>query len=99
MKSRLFIAGCTVGMVFAIQAARAQQPTSAPAWNGIYSEAQATRGGALYGTACLACHGRDLAGTDRAPAAGGPAFIAKWRTRPVIALFEYVHTRAFLDCT
>src|SRR5579871_5167235 len=69
----------------------AQQP--APGWNGIYSDAQAARGAQVYQKYCAACHGKDLAGGNLAPAAGGPAFVAKWQSRPVRELFGYIQTR------
>jgi mono/diheme cytochrome c family protein len=58
-------------------------------WDGIYSEAQAKRGGALYNRSCAVCHGADLKGGDRAPALAGPAFAGRWTDRTVGALFEY----------
>ncbi len=77
--------------VLALGTVSAQQQV--PAWNGIYSEAQATRGAKVYQDHCLRCHGKDLAGGNLAPAAGGPAFVAKWQSRPVRELFGYVQTR------
>jgi quinoprotein glucose dehydrogenase len=37
------------------------------------------------------CHGKDLNGTAAAPAAGGPAFSARWQARPLAELLDYVH--------
>jgi S-disulfanyl-L-cysteine oxidoreductase SoxD len=65
----------------------------APSWNVSYTDAQAKRGAALYAANCVVCHGKDLAGTERAPAAGGPAFAARWQARPVAELLDYVHTQ------
>lgn len=69
----------------------AQQPSSA--WDRIYSDAQATRGAKVYADHCAACHGKDLAGGNLAPPAGGPAFVAKWQGRPMRELFGYIQTR------
>ncbi len=69
------------------------QQAAAPAWNGIYTDAQATRGARVYQDHCVRCHGKDLAGGNLAPAAGGPAFVAKWQDRPVRELFGYLQTR------
>ena len=54
--------------------------------DGIFSDAQATRGGALYAQRCAGCHGAALAGAQ-APPLEGPAFRSKWRKEPLSALF------------
>lgn len=66
---------------------------AAPAWNGIYTDAQAVRGAKVYQQYCVSCHGKDLKGGNLAPAAGGPAFVTKWESRPLRELFGYVQTR------
>ena len=71
----------------------AAQQAPAPSWNGVYTDAQATRGAQVYQQHCVACHGKDLAGGNLAPPAGGPAFVAKWQSRPLRELFGYVQTR------
>ena len=68
----------------------AQQP--APAWNGLYTEAQATRGAPLYAQNCVMCHMKDLLGGERAPAAGGPAFVARWTVKAPGDLLDYIHS-------
>jgi hypothetical protein len=40
--------------------------------------------------ACVACHGRDLAGEDGAPALTGPAFAEHWDGRPALELFSFL---------
>ena len=52
-------------------------------WEGVYSEAQAKRGEALYVRSCATCHGTDLKGGERAPALAGPAFSGRWVERPL----------------
>jgi len=76
---------CTVAIARATLSA---QPARSP-WDGVYSEAQAKRGGMLYNRSCAVCHGADLKGGDRAPALAGPAFAGRWTDRTVGALFEY----------
>jgi mono/diheme cytochrome c family protein len=66
---------------------------SKPAWDGAYSEAQAKRGEALYAENCASCHGRDMAGGDKAPAAAGAAFVARWQGKPLKDLFEFVQSK------
>ena len=45
---------------------------------GVYAEAQAKRGEALYAEKCSSCHGPDLAGLDVAPALAGADFNTDW---------------------
>ena len=54
--------------------------------DGVFSDAQATRGQALYAQRCAACHGPKLEGAQ-APALTGDAFTAKFRMEPLSALF------------
>src|SRR5262245_45095087 len=58
-----------------------------------YSSAQAKRGEALYGQTCVACHGKDLMGSDRAPALTGAAFAARWSARPLAQLLDYMQVQ------
>jgi mono/diheme cytochrome c family protein len=55
--------------------------------DGIFSDAQATRGHALYTQRCAGCHGADLTGGAQAPPLEGAAFRFKWRQEPLSALF------------
>ena len=54
--------------------------------DGVFTAAQATRGGTLYMQRCAGCHGPELAGAQ-APPLQGPAFRFKWRKEPLSALF------------
>jgi len=71
--------------------ARAQSPKSQ--WLGVFNEAQASRGEALYIDNCIMCHGSNLAGTVLAPAVAGPAFLAKWNGRSLSPVFNIIQTR------
>src|SRR5687767_8042483 len=55
--------------------------------DGVFSDAQATRGDALYTQRCAGCHGADLTGGAQAPPLEGAAFRFKWRQEPLSALF------------
>ncbi len=66
--------------VASAQAARTLQ-------DGVFTDAQAGRGQALYAQRCAGCHGPDLAGGAQAPPLEGPAFRFKWRQEPLSALF------------
>jgi mono/diheme cytochrome c family protein len=47
-------------------------------WDGVYSEAQAKRGAALYSTHCVGCHLETLEGDGPATPLTGPGFSANW---------------------
>ena len=50
---------------------------------GVYSSAQARRGGEVYALNCKSCH---------TPAShAGPAFVAKWDGKALSELYAYVH--------
>lgn len=63
---------------------RAQAPPTVQ--DGVYSDAQATRGQTLYSQRCAACHGPALQGAQ-APQLTGDAFVRKFRLEPLSALF------------
>ena len=63
---------------------RAQAPPTVQ--DGVYSDAQATRGQTLYTQRCAGCHGPKLEGAQAPPLAGS-AFTFKWRREPLSALF------------
>jgi len=57
------------------------QPVGAGAqtvWSGVFTQAQADRGGAVYAQSCANCHGSGLEGADMSPALAGAAFMASW---------------------
>jgi mono/diheme cytochrome c family protein len=59
---------------------------------GIYSEAQAKRGEAIYKEQCAACHGDNLEGTGPMPPLAGKDFLANWQGKPVADVFEKTQT-------
>src|SRR5216110_3135849 len=59
-------------------------------WDGVYTAAQAARGGELYKKSCGHCHRDDLAGGGSevgAPALKGPIFIYRWNDQPISEMF------------
>jgi len=58
---------------------------------GVYSEAQAKRGEALYADKCSTCHGPDLTGLDQAPPLTGNDFNTNWNDLAVNDLFERIN--------
>lgn len=67
-------------------ALRAQAERSV--WDGVYSEAQATRGSTLFDKECAGCHGPDGEGGGMAPALSGAAFNANYDGQSVGDLFD-----------
>lgn len=84
----MLAAGIASALAFAPRTAA--QRAAASTWNGTFTEAQATRGEALFGRFCANCHSRDLAGGDRGPAVAGSGFSAKWSAKPVVELLGYI---------
>ncbi|MDP6373302.1 MAG: c-type cytochrome [Vicinamibacterales bacterium] len=70
----------------------------ASVWDGVFTEAQATRGQAVYDGACALCHGRRLNGAPddpdlrSTPPLARARFLRVWEGRSLATLFEY--TRA-----
>ena len=65
------------------------------AWDGVFSEAQATRGRGVYSGACGFCHGRRLNGAPddpdmrSTPPLARARFLREWEGRSLATLFEY----------
>ena len=59
-------------------------------WDGVYTEEQAMRGGAVYGQECSSCHGENLMGMDEATPLAGDRFMSNWDGLTVGDLFERV---------
>jgi mono/diheme cytochrome c family protein len=74
-------------ILFLAVAAIAQQ--SASVWDGVYVEAQAGRGKALFHEQCAQCHGEALAGKNGPPLTGA-VFKGNWNGLTADDLFEYI---------
>jgi mono/diheme cytochrome c family protein len=57
-------------------------------WDGVYSDAQAKRGEAIYAERCATCHAPDLSGMDQAPELAGAEFLTAWDAQTLNDLFE-----------
>jgi len=83
-------ASVSVAMVaWMLGAAVAAQAPAPSIWQGVYTDAQAERGKTVYLSACIRCHGADLAGTT-APALKGERFMDTFGGEPVSRLFEKI---------
>src|SRR5688572_29570126 len=68
-----------VGMIGAMAVPIAQGVTVRTVWDGVYSEAQAARGKAVYDAQCAFCHQSDLRGQGFAPGLIEDTFTSRWR--------------------
>ena len=59
-------------------------------WSGVYTAAQADRGGNVYARECANCHGAGLEGADMSPALAGGGFMANWNDLTLGDLFERI---------
>ena len=55
---------------------------------GVFTKEEAELGDVLYTNNCVACHGRDLRGTEGGNALIGERFVAKWKDKSLGELFE-----------
>jgi mono/diheme cytochrome c family protein len=61
-------------------------------WDGVYTEAQAKRGEAMFSKTCAPCHGPDLSGADTAPSLTGGEFNSGWNDLTVDDLASRILT-------
>jgi mono/diheme cytochrome c family protein len=79
------------GMIIGVSVLRAQAPRTV--WDGVYTEAQAKRGEAVYFERCLRCHGPTLmGGTDGAGPLTGPTFNGNWNGVPLDLMVDRVRS-------
>lgn len=79
-------AACAVGVNLIAQ----NPPAKQSVWDGVYTEAQATRGARQYGRACEQCHGVNMAGdpVEEIPSLVLDSFMSDWNGKSVKDLFE-----------
>jgi len=58
--------------------------------DGIYTDAQATRGEAVYAKSCASCHGANFEGDGFAPPLADKDFAREWNDLPLADLFERI---------
>ena len=66
-------------------------------WDGVYTNAQADHGQALYSNYCAKCHGGTLDGADEILGLKGPNFMAGWETQSVADLVTRIHSTMRMD--
>jgi mono/diheme cytochrome c family protein len=95
------IAACIL-LALISRAAWPDEPPAAEAgrtiWDGVYTEAQAKRGEAIYPSVCGRCHGYKLDGAPDdpdmlpTPPIAGPKFLRRWNGGSLATLFEVTRT-------
>jgi len=75
------VAGTLVSVVSGLVYAQAPRTVQ----DGVFTNAQAARGQAIYGKQCASCHGDALKGAQ-APPLVGDVFLGTWRTQPLSEL-------------
>jgi S-disulfanyl-L-cysteine oxidoreductase SoxD len=88
--ARSVIAALSAAIVLHAMSARAAAPQGTTIWEGVYTDAQASRGEADYKGTCGHCHRDNLAGGGSeagAPALVGPVFTVRWRDKPLTDIF------------
>ena len=68
--------------------------TTPPAsvWDGVFTEEQAERGGALYSQYCVMCHGENLRGVGMAANLTATQFFLQWRDSSLYEYFDTIRT-------
>jgi mono/diheme cytochrome c family protein len=85
---RAVVAGALVALISVLTHAQAARSVQ----DGVYTNAQAERGQAIYAKRCSSCHGSTLGG-GQAPPLVGDAFVANWRSEPLSTLVDKIrHT-------
>jgi mono/diheme cytochrome c family protein len=74
---------------FAAIAAIVYAAGSASVWDGVYMEAQASRGKEIFSQNCSACHGKALEGKN-GPSLNSASFKDNWNGLSADDLFEYI---------
>jgi len=88
MTSRIAVAAIVALSVGGASYSMLDAQTAPSVWDGVYTDAQATRGAALFDRECAGCHGPNGEGGGMAPALIGAAFTANYDGQTVGDLFE-----------
>ena len=91
MKLGIFVIIGAAAMATSYATVRAAQDSGKTTWDGVYSDAQADKGEAIYNDKCAKCHGVDGSGGD-APELQGGGFAADWDGLTVAQLFDRTRT-------
>jgi mono/diheme cytochrome c family protein len=70
--------GILLTTIAALQGLLRADETTKSVWDGVYTEAQAKRGAAVYRQSCVSCHGPSLEGIETAGPLVGGRFTSNW---------------------
>ena len=79
-----------LGAVWLAVVAVAAQEGGTTVWSGVYSEAQAERGGKRYADQCATCHGAEMTGGAGVPGLAGVEFLFGWNNKSLADVLEYL---------
>lgn len=96
-RRRVHVATFVIFVTVVVSIVSVSLATAASVWDGVYTEAQATRGEAIYYQRCGACHGSQLEGGDMTPPLVGGVFTSTWNDLPLSDLFERIRITMPLD--
>ena len=88
LTSAILVVGASVIGAMAVPTAQGGTPRTV--WDGVYSEAQAARGKAVYEAQCAFCHQSDLRGQGFAPGLVEDTFTSRWQDGNLGDLFTIV---------
>jgi mono/diheme cytochrome c family protein len=80
----------TGAVVWGLEVRASQASAARTTWSGVYSDAQAKRGEAMYGQTCASCHAPDLSGVGQSPPLVGKDFNSDWNDTSMSDLFERI---------
>jgi mono/diheme cytochrome c family protein len=83
MKQRMAIASLLAAQAWILASAQGRTTL-----DGVYTDAQAQRGEAVYARSCAGCHQPDLSGDGQTPALVGKEFNMDWDDLSIGDLFE-----------
>ena len=88
--ARFLVVGAVCAAVFRtiVAAGQTPQPTGSSVWDGVYSDAQAARGGTVYLARCGRCHGESSANQQNP--LWGDRFAEHWESRTLADLFQKI---------
>jgi S-disulfanyl-L-cysteine oxidoreductase SoxD len=95
MRNRIILVA-TVTICTALYAANAEAQTRHSIWDGVYTDAQATRGAAQYRQHCAICHSANLSGSYETPPLMG-RFVPYWSGTTLDVLLDYMNTAMPLE--
>jgi mono/diheme cytochrome c family protein len=83
MKLRDLLAACIIAVPAAAFGQTAPAESARTTRSGVYTAAQASRGGAIYALSCASCHS--------AATHASPTFVARWTGHSLAELFQYMN--------